>query len=63
MLQYWAKVMKTIVDEYRENRDISANFKEISFGTKYRATVVGEISPSRVRYFATTQRNIVYTQW
>ena len=41
MLQYWAKVMKTIVDEYRENRDISANFKEISFGTKYRATVVG----------------------
>ena len=33
--------METIIDEYREIRDISANFiKEILFGTKYRATVV-----------------------
>ena len=29
--------MKTIIDEYHENRDISANFNEILFGTKYRA--------------------------
>ena len=37
MLQYWAKLMKTIIDEYRQNRDITANFNEILFGTKYRA--------------------------
>ena len=30
----WAKVMKTIIDEYR---DISANFNEILFETKYHA--------------------------
>ena len=33
MLQYWAKLMKTIIDEYRQNRDNSANFNEILFGT------------------------------
>ena len=69
MLQYWAKVMKTIIDEYRENRDISANFNEILFGTKYRVifrdifcSSCHEISPSRVQYFVTSKRNFVATQ-
>ena len=61
MLQYWAKLIK--------NRDISANFNEILFGTKYRA-IFGdiycssccEISPSRVRYFVTSKQNFVATQ-
>ena len=74
---YWAKVMKTIIDEYRENRDISANFNEILFETKYRVifrdiycSSCHQILPSRERYFVTrkrnfvtTQRNIVHTQW
>ena len=69
MLQYWAKLMKTIIDEYRQNRDISANFNEILFGTKYRAifrdiycSSCREISPSRMRYFVTSKRNFVATQ-
>ena len=69
MLQYWAKLMKTIIDEYRQNRDISASFNEILFGTKYRAisrdiycSSCREISPSRVRYFVTSKRNFVATQ-
>ena len=69
MLQYWAKLMKTIIDENRQNRDISANFNEILFETKYRAIFQDiycssgrEISPSRVRYFVTSKRNFVATQ-
>ena len=69
MLQFWAKLMKTIIDEYRQKRDISANFNEILFGTKYRAIFrdiycysCREISPSRVRYFVTSKRNFVATQ-
>ena len=69
MLQYWAKVMKTIIDEYCENRNVSANFNEILFGMKYRAifrdidcSSCRKISPSLVRYFVTSTRNFVATQ-
>ena len=37
MLQYRAKLMKTLIDEYRQNRDISA----ILFGTKKKARYFG----------------------
>ena len=55
-LQYWAKVMKTIINE-------------ILFGTKYcvifwdiYCSSCCEILPSCVRYFVTSKRNFIATQ-